>query len=131
MNKLITYLRNSNISALRSFGEKLYVSYNMETNADNFVSLPLKNNDIRSILMEMKLLTSGRYCGNYNYLLQRMNYLIEIGFKSINESNPKTIKRKKVSVNSIKLTDLRINNAMKMLRRDKNGRFISKNKRKR
>jgi cation transport regulator ChaC len=124
ITKAINYIRNTNNATLKSFGEKLHVNHQMAVNRDNFVTAPLvagSADEMKNVLMEMRLLINGKYAGNRDYLFERMDHLIKLGFTAELNSRKKesTITVNKKSMKTLKKS---------VARRDKMGRFVTKSK---
>ena len=117
IDAIINYTLRSKYNSLNKIGNTLYVNRRMISDRENFITEGFTaTSKMQDVLMEMKLLMSGRYAGNKEYLFGRMGYLIDCGFRIQNKS-----KRRSAKI---------INRSEKQNRCKRTGKFVALKKRK-
>jgi hypothetical protein len=82
INTVINKLINSNYEVLNRLGLTMHINYEMLTNGKRLISAPFDygfSDQMNNILVEMSHIMNGGYCGNKDYLFERMKYLINQG----------------------------------------------------
>ena len=138
INTFINILIKDSNSTLKRIGTSLHIYRQMKNDKDAFLTAPFNNtsnsiNRMQDILLEMRHHLNGGYGGNKEYLFGRMNYLIDLAMTNCmnRETESAFVSPSKITVNKKNLIDLRLNKTLKSgIRRDKNGRFVAKNNRK-